>query len=79
MCGEGRSAYLLLSIRPPRDLNDHVQHRLLLIGIQRDIVPRRHRHAILLDVDAVLERVLCGDLAGSVDGRRLGVVAATGG
>lgn len=72
-------AYLLLRIRPPRDLHNHVQHRLLLIGIERDVVERRARHAILLDIDAVLERMGGTDLAGGEFGCRAGVVGAAGG
>ena len=71
--------YLLLRVRPPRNLHHHVQHRLLLIGVQRDIVERRERHAVLLNVDAVLERVRRRDLAGGEDGRGLGLEAAAGG
>lgn len=71
--------YLLLSIGPSRDLDDHVQHRLLLIGIQRDIVEGRDRHAILLNVHPVLEGMWCSHLPRCELVRGLAVVAATGG
>jgi hypothetical protein len=61
--------HLHLAIGPARDLNDHVQDGLLLVGVQRDIVEGRDGHAILLDVDAVLQRVGAADLAGLVGGR----------
>jgi len=70
--------YLHLSISPSWHLNNHVEDGLLLIGIQRDVVERRARLAILLDVDAVLEGVGGVDLAGSVDGGRLAGVALLG-
>ena len=71
--------YLLLRVGPSRDLDDHVQDRLLLVGIQRDVVEGRDRDAILLDVNAVLERVRRADLAGREDGRGLALEAAAGG
>jgi hypothetical protein len=55
--------YLQLGIGPPRDLNDHVQHRLLLIRIQRDIVERGHWLSIFLDEGAELESVWGTDFA----------------
>ena len=61
--------YLLLRIGPPGDLDNHVQHRLLLIGIQRDIVERRARHAILLNIDAVLEGMGSANFARGEPGR----------
>lgn len=76
---EGEGTYLLLRIGPPRDLDDHVEHRLLLIGVQRDVVEGRAGHAILLDVDAVLERVGSTNLASRELGRRAGVVGTAGG
>ena len=72
------STYLHLSIGPSWHLNNHVEDGLLLIGIQRDVVERRARLAILLDVDAVLEGVGGVDLAGCVDGSRLAGVALLG-
>ena len=59
-------AYLLLSVGPARDLNNHVQDVLLLIGVERDIVERRDGDAILLVVDTVLQRVGLANLADGV-------------
>lgn len=64
--GIGAITYLKLGIGPARDLNDHVEDGLLLVGVQRDIVERRDRNAILLDVDAVLEGMRGSDLAQAV-------------
>lgn len=61
-------SYLELRIGPSRDLNDHVQNGLLLIGKQRDIMEGRERCAILLDEATVFESVGGPDLAGSVLG-----------
>ena len=70
---EGRGqTYLHLRIGPARDLNDHIEDRLLLIGVEGDVVERRDRHAILLDVDAVLQSVGSSDLARGELGRRHG-------
>lgn len=63
--------YLLLGVGPARDLNNHVQDGLLLIGVERDIVERRDGDAILLVVDTVLQRVGLANLA---DGVRHGVL-----
>lgn len=71
-------AYLLLCVGPPRDLDDHVQDGLLLVGVEGDVVEGRDRHAILLDEDAVLKGVSGADLARGVDGRGLGLEAAAG-
>lgn len=60
--------HLLLGIGPARDLHNHVEHGLLLIGVQWDVVEGRDRHAILFNVDAVLEGVWCADLANGVCG-----------
>ena len=59
-------AHLKLGIGPARDLNNHVEDGLVLVGKQRDVVEGRDGHAILLDVHAVLEGVGGGDLAGGV-------------
>ena len=59
-------AYLLLSVGPARDLNNHVQDVLLLIGVERDIMERRDGDAILLVVDTVLQRVGLANLADGV-------------
>jgi hypothetical protein len=60
------ATYFKLGVGPARDLNNHVEDGLLLVGVQRDIVERRDGHAILLDVDAVLEGVRGSDLAKAV-------------
>ena len=62
------STHLHLGIGPAGYLNDHVQDRVLLVGIEGDVVEGRDRHAILLDEDAVLERVCGANLAGCVYG-----------
>ena len=71
--GQLQAAYLHLGIGPAGHLNDHVEDRLLLVGVEGDVVPWRDELAVLLDEDAVLERVGCGNLAGGVrhGGRRL--------
>lgn len=61
-------SYLKLGVGPSWDLDDHVQDGLLLVGVQRDIVERREWLAILLDVAAVVESVLCADRANAVFG-----------
>jgi hypothetical protein len=58
--------HLHLRIGPAGHLNDHVENRLLLVGVERDVVPWRNELAVLLNVDAVLERVGRLNLAGSV-------------
>lgn len=63
---------LHLAIGPPRDLNDHVQDGLLLVGVQGDIMERGDGHAILLDIDAVLKSVWAGDLSGLVGRSHVG-------
>jgi hypothetical protein len=64
------AAYLLLGVGPARDLNDHVQDGLLLVGIEGDVVEGRDGLAILLDVDAVLKGVRSRNGAGGVLGGR---------
>lgn len=49
--------YLLLGIGPAGDLDNHVQDCLLLVRVQRNVVEGRDGHAILLEVDTMLERV----------------------
>ena len=66
------NTYLLLGVGPAGDLDDHVQDGLLLVGVERDVVEGRDGHAILLDVDAVLESVRSADLAGGEDARGVG-------
>lgn len=70
--------YLLLGVGPARDLNDHVQDGLLLIGIEGDVVEGGDGDAILLDVDAVLKSVRSANVAGSVGRRSLAVEALLG-
>lgn len=62
--------YLLLGIGPARDLDNHVQDGLLLVGVEGNVVEGRDGLAILLNVDAVLQGVRSSDLAGGVHGRR---------
>jgi hypothetical protein len=64
--------HLHLRIGPAGHLNYHVEDRLLLIGIERDVVERRDGLAILLDVDAVLERVRGANSACRVLGSHCG-------
>jgi hypothetical protein len=59
--------HLLLGVGPSRNLDYHVQHGLLLVGVKRNVVEGRDENAILLNVDAVLEGVCGTDLAGRVD------------
>jgi len=66
------NTYLLLGVGPAGDLDDHVQDGLLLVGVERDVVEGRDGHAILLDVDAVLESVRSADLARGEDARGVG-------
>jgi hypothetical protein len=61
-----KSTHLHLGIGPTGHLDDHVEDRLLLIGIEGNIVPWRDQLAVLLDEDAVLECVRRSDLAGGV-------------
>ena len=42
------NAHLHLAISPARDFDDHVQDCLLLVGKERNVVPRRYWLAILL-------------------------------
>lgn len=58
--------HLHLCVGPAGHLNNHVEDRLLLVGIQRDVVPWRDELAVLLNEDAVLERVGRADSAGGV-------------
>lgn len=69
-----RETYLLLGISPARNFHNHVQHSLLLIGIQRNVVKRRDRNAILLDVYTMLEGVSGADFADRI--RHGGVAGA---
>lgn len=65
---QAKKTHLELGIGPPGDLDNHVQDGLLLVGVEGDIVEGRDGDAILLDVDAVLERVGGGHLAEVVRG-----------
>jgi hypothetical protein len=64
--GQWRGTHLHLRVGPAGDLDDHVEDGLLLVGIQRNVVPCRDGLAVLLDEDAVLKRVGRCDLAGGV-------------
>jgi hypothetical protein len=66
---------LELGVGPARDLNDHVQDGLLLVGVEGDVVEGGDGDAILLDVDAVLQSVGSGDLAQGVGGSHFGQAA----
>jgi hypothetical protein len=66
--------YLELGIGPSRNLNNHVQDGLLLVGIERNIMERRNGLAILLDVDSVLEGVGSRNLADGVVGGHVGLL-----
>ena len=59
-CGElpssfGEEAYLHLRIGPSWYFHDHVEHSLLLICVQWDIMKWGHRCAFFLNVDTVLQ------------------------
>lgn len=58
--------YLLLGVGPARDLDNHVEDSLLLVGIERDVVEGRDWDSILLDVDTVVQRVRLANLADGV-------------
>lgn len=58
--------HLHLRVGPAGHLNNHVEDGLLLVGVERDVVPWRDELAVLLDVDAVLEGVGSANLAGGV-------------
>ena len=45
---------LHLGVRPARDLDDHVEDALGLVGEERDVVKGRDDGAVLLDEDAML-------------------------
>lgn len=64
--GFGRVTDLKLGVGPARNLNNHVEDGLVLVGIQGNVVEGGDGDAILLDVDPVLEGVRGGDLAGGV-------------
>ena len=60
------AAHLKLCIGPARDLNNHVEDGLFLVGVEGHIVERGDGDAILLDVDAVLKGVRSSDFADAV-------------
>ena len=64
------SRYLHLGISPPRDLHYHVQHRLLVIGIEGNVVERGDHNSVLLNVDAVLQSIGSTNLPDSIGTRR---------
>lgn len=49
--------HLLLSIGPSWNLNNHVQDRLLLVGVEGDVMEGRDGLAILLDVASIVKSV----------------------
>lgn len=69
---EGGSTYLKLAIGPARNLNNHVEDGLLLVGIEGNIMEGRDGNAILLNVNSVLERVGGANLADLERGRHGG-------
>jgi hypothetical protein len=58
--------HLHLGIGPAGHLNNHVEDGLLLVGIERNVVPWRDELPVLLNEDTVLERVGRADSAGGV-------------
>lgn len=66
-------SHLKFGIGPSWDLNDHVQHRLLFVGIQRHIVERRDGKAIFLDESTELQGIGSPNLADTEFGRLLAV------
>ena len=67
--------HLHLGIGPARNLDNHVEHSLLLIGIEGNVVKRRQRCAIFFNVHAVLKSVGSTDFACRVDCGSLGMVS----
>lgn len=70
--------YLELGVGPSRDLNNHVEDGLLLVGIEGDIVEGRDGNAILLQVDTVFQGVRRSNLANAVGGCHLESVTGRG-
>jgi hypothetical protein len=64
--GQWQRTHLHLGVGPAGHLNNHVEDRLLLVGIQGNVVPWRDELSVLLNEDAVLERVGRANLAGRV-------------
>lgn len=61
------STDLHFCISPSGNLDDHVQHCLLLIGVQWDVVKRGDDIAMaVLDVDSVLEGEGLANFAGAI-------------
>lgn len=48
---------LHLSIGPTRNLDNHVEHSLLLIGVQGDVMEWGQGYSILLNVDTMLQGI----------------------
>ncbi len=61
-----RNPHLHFCIGPTRHFDNHVEDRLLLIGVERDIMPWRDKLAILFGEDAVLQCVCRSNLAAGV-------------
>lgn len=72
------ATHLEFGIGPARNLNNHVEDGLLLVGIERNVVERRDGNAILLNVDAVLQGVLGSNLANRVLGSHCGSGTSAG-
>ena len=66
--------YFKLAIGPSRNLNNHVQDGLLLIGIQRNIVEGRNRYSIFFNIDTVIQCICRSSLSHRVGCRGFGVV-----
>lgn len=45
---------LHLRVGPARDLNDHVENAIILVGEKRNVMEGRNDRAVLLDEDAML-------------------------
>lgn len=58
-----RFAHLQFGICPTRDLDNHVENGLLLVGVQRNVVEGRDGDAILLNVGSELAGVESSNLA----------------
>jgi len=72
----GEPLYLKLGIGPARNLDNHVQDALFLVGEKGNIVEGRNRDAIPLNVDAVVGGVGRANLAQVI--RHAGDLVAVG-
>lgn len=64
--GASEGTNLKLAVGPPGNLHDHVQYRLLLIGIEGDIVEGGNGYAIFFDVYTVVQGVGRPNLSNTV-------------